>query len=127
MSQKIIKKIVLSTAAGTGIGMISSAVLIFLMAAALTAADVPAMLISPVTVIFLAFGGFCGGFASAKFSGEKGLVCGLISGLIFFVLIWIFGTFFEKSGFGISAAIKALMIAAAGSLGGIFGVNYKRK
>lgn len=127
MSQKLIKKIAVSAAIGTGIGMFSTSVLIFLMAAAITLADVPAMLISPITVIFLAFGSLCGGFASAKLSGEKGLLCGCLSGILFFVFLWIFGTFFEEPGFGVSAIIKLMMIIISGSFGGILGVNYKRK
>ena len=73
MPQKFFKKFILSTVFGTGIGILSSAILIFLMAAALTVGNVPAMIISPVTVIFLAFGSFAGGFASARFSEEKGI------------------------------------------------------
>ena len=98
------------------------------MAAALTVGNVPAMIISPVTVIFLAFGSFVGGFSSARFSEEKGFLCGAFSGVIFFIAAWISGAFFDSFGFGTAAIIKATMIIIAGSLGGIIGVNYiKRK
>ncbi|MBQ6877744.1 MAG: TIGR04086 family membrane protein [Oscillospiraceae bacterium] len=127
MLQKFFKKFILSTVFGTGIGILSSAILIFLMAAALTVGNIPVLLISPITVIFLAFGGFFAGFSSAKLSGEKGLLCGFVSGILFFAVAWICGAVFEKAGFGTSAAIKALMIIISGSLGGILGVNYKRK
>ena len=128
MPQKFFKKFILSTVFGTGIGILSSAILIFLMAAALTVGNVPAMIISPVTVIFLAFGGLVGGFASARFSEEKGFLCGAFSGVIFFIAAWISGAFFDSFGFGTAAIIKATMIIIAGSLGGIIGVNYiKRK
>ena len=124
MPQNFLKKFVVGTAIGTGIGVISSSFLIFLMAAALTVGNIPAMLISPVTVVFLAFGGFCGGFASAKLCGEKGFFCGAASGILFFIIAWVFGAVFENSGFGTAAVIKLVMIATAGSLGGIIGVNY---
>ena len=128
MPQKFFKKFILSAVFGTGIGILSSAILIFLMAAALTVGNVPAMIISPVTVIFLAFGSFVGGFSSARFSEEKGFLCGAFSGVIFFMAAWISGAFFDSFGFGTAAIIKATMIIIAGSLGGIIGVNYiKRK
>ncbi len=128
MPQNFLKKFIISSAIGTGVGMISASVLIFLMAAALTVGDVPAMLISPVTVFFLAFGSFCGGFAAAKICGEKGFFCGAVSGILFFIIAWIFSAVFEYSGFGISAIVKLTMIVLASSLGGIFGVNnIKRK
>lgn len=128
MSEKSFEKFALSTAIGAGIGMIAAAMLIFLMAAALTIGDIPAMLISPATVVMLAFGGFCGGFAGARLSGEKGLLCGAVSGVIFFLAAWAAGGIFGVSGFGTAAIIKAAMIIIASSLGGIIGVNYiKRK
>ena len=70
--------------------------------------------------------GMC--FASARFSEEKGFLCGAFSGVIFFIAAWISGAFFDSFGFGTAAIIKATMIIIAGSLGGIIGVNYiKRK
>ena len=68
MSKKNVGKILLSSAIGTGIGIISASILIFLMAALLTVGDVPAIIISPITVFFLAIGSFAGGFSSAKLS-----------------------------------------------------------
>lgn len=127
MSGENIKKIMISSAIGSGIGMVSTSILIFLMAAALTVGNIPAMMISPITVVFLAFGGFFGGFSSAKLSEEKGLLCGAISGLLFFMIAWFFGAVFENFGVGMAAAIKALMIVISASLGGITGVNYIKK
>ncbi len=128
MSQKNLKKFLISVFVGTGIGVISSVILIFLLAAALSIGNIPAMLFSPLTVIILALGGFTGGYASSKISGEKGIFCGAASGIVYFVLVWISGAFFQYSGFGTAAIIKAIMIIISGSFGGIIGVNYiKRK
>lgn len=128
MSQKSLKKYLVSIFVGAGIGMFSSAILIFILAAALSIGDIPAMLFSPLTVIILALGGFAGGFASSKISGEKGIFCGAASGTVYFLLVWLFGAFFEYSGFGTAALIKSVMIIIAGALGGIIGVNnVKRK
>ena len=128
MSKKNLEKFLISIFVGTGIGIVSSVILIFLLAAALSIGNVPAMLFSPLTVIILALGGFTGGFASSRISGEKGIFCGAASGTVYFLLVWISGAFFEYSGFGTAALIKAIMIIISGSLGGIIGVNYiKRK
>ncbi|MBR2040759.1 MAG: TIGR04086 family membrane protein [Oscillospiraceae bacterium] len=128
MTGKQVKKIAISASVGSGIGILIAALFIFAMAAVLAIGDIPAMLISPATVVILAFGGFCGGFCSAGFSHEKGLFCGAFSGIIFFGIIWIFGGLSGTGAFGIGAAIKAAMIFISSSLGGIIGVNYiKRK
>ncbi len=128
MSGKFIKKMILSTGIGTGIGIIVSSLIILAMAGVLAIGDIPAVLIAPGTVIALAIGGFFGGFVSAKICGEKGLLCGILSGAIFFLILWIFGEISGNESFGIGAVIKIIMILSAGSLGGIIGVNYiKRK
>lgn len=128
MLQKNFKKLAASIFIGAGIGIFSSAILIFLLAAALVIGDIPAFLLSPITVVVLALGSFAGGFASARLFGEKGIVCGAFSGMVFFVIVWIAGAFFENTGFGTAAIIKAAMIIISASLGGIIGVNYiKRK
>ncbi len=127
MTGKQAEKIAISTAIGSGIGIFASSILIFILAAILAIGDIPAILISPVTVAILAFGGFCGGFCSAKFSGEKGLFCGAVSGIMFFAVIWISGGIFGTGAFGIGMVIKAVMMIISSSFGGIIGVNSNRK
>ena len=128
MSKKSFNKMFLSTGIGTGFGMLFFSVLVFIMASILAIGNIPAAIISPITVIFLAIGSFSGGFISAKIYGEKGILCGTISGIIFFIFILIFGALFKESGFGTQAITKAVMVIVASALGGITGVNYiKRK
>lgn len=128
MSEKNIKKLAVSSAIGGGIGIISSAMLIFMMAAVLTVGNIPAMIISPATVLLLLFGSFAGGFCGARISGKNGILCGAFSGIIFFTVIWISGGIMEIGGFGIPAFTKAATVIISASLGGIIGVNYvKRK
>lgn len=128
MHQMWLKRASVNTLIGTGIGILLTSILIFAMAAVLTVGNIPAMLIAPITVIFLALGAFYGGFISAKSTGEKGLFCGCTSAIIFFFIAWITGMFFDISGFGVAAVIKFSMIVVSGGLGGIIGVNYiKRK
>ena len=128
MSGKVLKKMALSTGIGTGIGMLFSSLIIIIMALVLAVGDIPAMLIAPATVFAVTVGGFIGGFVSAKLCGEKGLICGTISGVIFVLLLWVFGTIFGSKEPGVGIAIKIILMILAGSFGGIIGVNYiKRK
>ena len=127
MPIKQAEKIAVSTFIGSGIGLFTSSILIFIMAAILAIGDIPAMLISPATVAVLAFGGFCGGYFSARFSGEKGILCGASSGIIYFAVIWISGGILGAGSFGIGMMIKAVMITISSSIGGIIGVNQKTR
>ncbi len=127
MSEKSLKKLAVSSSVGAGIGIAVSSVLIIALAAVLAIGNIPAMLISPLTSVILAMGAFCGGFLGAKLSGENGLFCGAISGIIFFLVAWALGGVFEIAGFGISAVIKSAMLIISGAFGGIIGVNYIKR
>ena len=124
MSDKIIRKIAVGSGIGAGTGMLFSSIIIILIAAVLAMANVPAMLIAPSTVLATAIGAFFGGFISAKICGEKGIICGAVSGVIFFMVLWIAGGIMGTGDFGTGMIIKALMIIGCGSFGGIIGVNY---
>ena len=123
MSEINFAKLAKSSAIGAGIGMLLSAAVTFIMAAILSLGNIPAMIISPMAVFSLIFGGFCGGVASAKLSSQKGLLCGAVSGIIFFLVTWSLGGLFSIGDFGPAALIKAAHIILAGSFGGIIGVN----
>ena len=127
MSGKIAKQIAISSSIGAGIGILASAVLIFIMAAILTIGDIPAMMISPVTSVLMAFGSFCGGFCGAKIAGEKGFICGMLTGLITFIVVCISGGIIGEFGIGMPAFIKGAMLVIASAFGGVIGVNYIKK
>ena len=127
MSGKIFNKIALSTGIGAGTGIIVSSLFITILAGILAIGNIPAMLIAPVTVFVIVVGGFFGGFVSARICGEKGLICGAFSGIVFFMILWISGGILGAGGFGMGAVIKSLMIIFSASLGGIIGVNYNKR
>lgn len=128
MKQNYIAKFAFGVLTGSGIGIISTSILIFALAFVLSVANVPATLISPATVILIAIGSFIGGLFCAGIYGEKGMICGLFSGLMFFLVLWLCGGIFGFGGSGTAAIIKFFMITISSCLGGIIGVNYiKRK
>lgn len=123
MSEINFAKLAKSSAVGAGIGMLFSAAVTFIMAAILSIGNIPAIIIPPMAVFALIFGGFCGGVASARLLSQKGLLCGAVSGTIFFLVAWSLGGLFSIGDFGPGALIKAALIILAGAFGGIIGVN----
>ena len=123
MSEINFAKLAKSSAIGAGIGMLLSAAVTFIMAAILSIGNIPAMIIPPMAIFSLIFGGFCGGFSSAKILSQKGLLCGAVSGVIFFLVTWSLGGLFSIGDFGPATLIKAALIITAGAFGGIIGVN----
>lgn len=108
---------------GTGFGVLFSAFLISIMAAILSIGNIPSIVLHPMTVFVYMMGSFFGGFCSAKFSSKNGLLCGIISSVIFFSIIFIFGNISKFWDFNIMSLIKLVLMLSSGALGGIIGVN----
>lgn len=126
MSEKSSVKLLAVSAIGAGAGAVCASIIILLMAAVLSAGNIPAMMIAPFSAAAGAIGAFAGGFFAAKLLGERGIVCGLISGIIFFLLLWASGGIFGLGGYSVSVLIKAAVSLAAAMLGGITGVNLSK-
>ena len=108
---------------GTGFGILFSAILISIMAAILSIGNIPSIVLHPMTVFVYIIGSFFGGFCSAKFLNKNGLICGLISGFIYFIILLIFGSIAKSWDFNLMSIIKFILIISAGIFGGIVGVN----
>ena len=108
---------------GTGLGVLFSAILISIMAAILSIGNIPSIVLHPMTVFIYISGSFLGGFCSSKFLGKNGLFCGVVSGIIYFMILFIFGNIAKSWDFNIMSVIKFILILSAGIFGGIVGVN----
>lgn len=81
-----------------------------------------AMASSAITTVSAAFGGF---YAS-KHIKEKGLIYGLLVGLMYIVcLILIVFLAKENFAFEIDMLYKILLVSLSGGVGGVLGVNFK--
>ncbi|MEG0238346.1 MAG: TIGR04086 family membrane protein [Clostridium sp.] len=85
-------------------------------------AESASMVTSFITTLSAAFGGF---YASKNIK-EKGLVYGLIVGILYIILlITLFYLAKEKYIFDMIVLYKALLVTLAGGIGGVLGVNFK--
>ncbi|WP_274650019.1 TIGR04086 family membrane protein [Paenibacillus humicola] len=67
-----------------------------------------------------------GGFVSGKRSGQRGWYYGGILGLAYGILILLTGFLAANAGIGVRTLTMLAVAAAAGALGGMFGVNARR-
>lgn len=81
-----------------------------------------AMATSVITTASAAFGGF---YASKKIQ-EKGLLYGILVGLLYIVCLMVV-VFLAKDSFEfeITSIYKVLLTSLAGGIGGVLGVNFK--
>ena len=81
--------------------------------------------IHPITIVFGGIEGLVSGYVAARMYHRKGLLIGLICGIVLSVIILITTIF--NSGLLISASefAKILIVCVSACFGGIFGVNSK--
>jgi len=70
---------------------------------------------------------FIGGAAAGKHSGSRGWYAGGATGLLYALLLYLIGFLGFDRGFHASALIAAAVAFAVGAIGGIIGVNLKKK
>ena len=116
-------QIVKNTSLGTAIGVLISAIVLFIMSGVLSVVQISPIVIAPMAFAAQIIGGFAGGFFSGLLSKEKGFLCGFLSGILFFLIIWLFGCLWESGEPGIEAVFKIVILSTAGIIGGILGVN----
>ncbi len=112
---------------GVGIGVAVCTVLLLVAAAVLTTGVIPQVAVSPIAVAILAISAFVGGLIAARFSRERGLLTGALVGLLLFLLTALLGLSVLQSLDGSSMLIKAALMIGGGALGGVLGVNVKRR
>ena len=108
------------------IGLVVSAVLLFLAAALMTVWDLPEGAVSPIAVSTLGIGTLVTGFLAAKRTGKNGLVIGAMCGLLMFLLALIAGlSIFGKVQVGFTL-FKLAVSVLCGAIGGVLGVGGRK-
>ena len=76
---------------GTALGVLGASFILVLFSLLLSLRDVPQMAIGVMAAAAIGAGALLGGYSSAKLSGERGLLVGFFSGLLFFLLLMLAG------------------------------------
>lgn len=109
------------------VGAVCCALVLLLMAALMAAVNVPQFAVDPMASFALMAGGFAAGFSCAKIMREKGLVYGAICGVLLSLLVVLAGLAINDRGFGIPALFKVAFTLFSSMLGGVLGVNARRR
>ncbi|MBC8569579.1 TIGR04086 family membrane protein [Zongyangia hominis] len=112
---------------GLGVGVAVLFVLLLIFSLIISAKDFPSGLILPLSLFCLSVGALAAGFVSAKLAGEHGLFYGFCCGLILSILILICTMITGQSYLSVTGIYKFLCAIIFASLGGIFGVNQRRR
>ena len=123
----LVKKIVRPIVIGACAGAIACLLMLLVMAAGMAAQNIPKAAVTPMAMVAAAFGSFIAGIVSAKISGERGLLYGAGAALLLYVVVIIAGFAVLQDVRGATMLIKLAVMVGSGAVGGIIGVNFKRR
>lgn len=112
---------------GVAVGIVVCTLLLMLMAAVIQRVDVPAGAALPLAVGAAAAGAFLAGLTAALVAGQRGLLMGAVSGLLLYLPMLVAGLARYSSVDGAASLLKLAVLAVAGAVGGVLGVNRRRR
>ena len=112
---------------GVGADVLSCVVFLSLAALLFTAGVFPAAAATPTALSILALSSLVGGFSSARYAKERGLLYGLGTGFLFLLLTILVAVALLQDFDGKLLFVKAIITIVLGAVGGVLGVNIKRK
>lgn len=122
-----LKKYIKPVFTGVCFGLAISFVLLFLFSVIVSSANLPQSAIGIFSFVALVLGSFVAGFVSSRIVKKNGLIIGLITGAILFLILIVSSLFVVSESFSVTFLVKALAALLASGIGGILGVNYNRK
>lgn len=112
---------------GVLIGETVTVLLLLIFALAMTAASLPLAAADWLSAAAFCMGALAGGFAASAIVKEKGLLTGLLCGIVLMAITFLIGTIFSKIDTSLFLLVKAAGSILFGMLGGILGVNRKHR
>lgn len=115
------------TLSSSFIGMIIVIVFLLVFSFFMTKFDAPAVVISVMSSLALCIGAYTGGYIAARRRKQNGLIMGILAGISVYCIIFLLGLILAKTSMSMGFFSKLIMTLICGAIGGIIGVNSKRK
>ena len=124
---KNVTKFSRALAVSVGAGVVATFLILSLFAALMTVRDLPHSAVVPMSILGVAAGTILAGYCCARILRERGLLWGLGCGTVIFLLAFFCELMLLGQPVGILALYKYIIYAASGMIGGVLGVNKKRR
>ena len=126
-NSSVAARIVRPMAIGGAIGVLLCVVLLLLAATVMASCQLPQSVIAPLAVVILAISTMLGGFTASRITRERGLLYGAGCGLLLFLITALAGLGVDGTVQGTMLFLKLAASLGCGAIGGIIGVNIKRR
>lgn len=121
------KRFLRPIAFGISSGAVACFLSLLLMSVAMGLGDMPQAVIALFATIAFVIGGFLAGYVTAVLAQEKGLLLGLCCGAILFLVLLCVSFTVSGNGLGMQAVTKLVCVLLASAIGGVLGVNKRKK
>ena len=109
------------------VGLLVCTLILMLFSLIISVKDVPEFVIRIMSVVAVSISAFVAGYVSAKLIKSKGMLVGLLNGVILFMLFYLTNLFLIKTEDFSALPIKVAIVLLSAGLGGVLAVNVKRK
>lgn len=112
---------------GLCVGVLCCTLLLILAALLIRSVEIPHAAVTPIALTVAAVSALMAGWIAAIVAGQRGLLTGLVCGGLLALLLLLAGltrTGDFNTGF---TALRTAILAVAGAVGGVLGVNRKRR
>lgn len=89
--------------------------------------SVPGSAIGTITMVFGAFGALTGGYIAVRIARCRGMMYGILTGLVLFLVVVIVGVCSSSESVTVATVIKGIAMLLSGAIGGIVAVNKKQR
>lgn len=114
-------------AVGMAVGLVVCVLFLAVFALVMALGMVPSRVATPFALAAATLGSLFGGFAAARLARVRGLLYGAGCGALLFLLLTAVGFAFFPDASPTLLPLKAVLTVVAGALGGVWGVNAKRR
>ena len=112
---------------GTAAAIVSCTVMLAICAFILSIRDMPHTAVVLLSIACTVVGAFVGSFVSARLMKENGLIVGLVTGVLFYLVVLLVNAVIGIAGTGLFSVSRLVIILITAAIGGILGVNAKKK
>ncbi len=112
---------------GLVFGAVTIFAFLFAFSAVMKHSNIPQTIVPIMAIVSVCAGSFVAGFCASKISKQRGLLTGLICGAVISLIILLAGLAVLKDSIGGLALTKFAASIAASAIGGVVGVNTKRR
>ncbi len=121
-----LKRLLRPAAVGVAAGVLMSVAILALMSFIMSVRTVPQAALDPIAVFAMSAGAFVAGFCCARIIHKNGLGCGLLTGVIFSIVLLVCSFAAPDNTLGLGALLKSLIVIFSSMLGGVLGVNTRK-